>query len=220
MQVFQSMLMAGVALVAATTLQANTTGTETEVTVQEDVLIYTGLLSQDANTRAAALLKQFPQVQTLKITSQGGEIGLGMDLGDLVYAHQLNVEVGQYCFSSCANYVFPAGNIKYLNWRSQLGWHGGAMQPMQFDDADMEQAYQQYIGPMRARETAFFQKIQVQQASTTAGQAPEYARYQDCIGWRYTRQKMQSLGIDQVRYKQLIWLPKSSFKQQGIFTIR
>lgn len=73
---------------------------------------------------------------------------------------------------------------------------------------------------MRARETAFFQKIQVQQASTTAGQAPEYARYQDCIGWRYTRQKMQSFGIDQVRYKQLIWLPKSSFKQQCIFTIR
>ncbi len=42
MQVFQSMLMASVALVAATTLQANITGTETEVTVQEDVLIYTG----------------------------------------------------------------------------------------------------------------------------------------------------------------------------------
>ncbi|WP_168416686.1 hypothetical protein [Acinetobacter indicus] len=121
------MLMASVALVAATTLQANITGTETEVTVQENVLIYTGPLSQDANTRAAALLKQFPQVQTLKITSQGGEIGLGMDLGDQVYAHQLNVEVGQYCFSSCANYVFPAGKVKYLNWRSQLGWHGGAM---------------------------------------------------------------------------------------------
>ncbi|MGX9608655.1 hypothetical protein [Acinetobacter sp. T63] len=50
-----------------------------------------------------------------------------MDLGDLVYVHQLNVEVGQYCFSSCANYVFPAGKVKYLNWCSQLGWHGGAM---------------------------------------------------------------------------------------------
>lgn len=71
MQVFQSMLMASVALVAATTLQANTTGTETEVMVHEDVLIYAGPLSPDANTRAAALLKQFPQVQTLKITSQG-----------------------------------------------------------------------------------------------------------------------------------------------------
>ncbi len=55
MQAFQSMLMAGVALVAATTLQADTTDIETEVTLQEDVLIYTGLLSQDANTRAAAL---------------------------------------------------------------------------------------------------------------------------------------------------------------------
>ncbi|MCP0915748.1 hypothetical protein MUB05_03960 [Acinetobacter indicus] len=69
--------------------------------------------------------------------------------------------------------MFPAGKVKYLNWRSQLGWYGGAMQPMRFDDADMEQAYQQYIGPMRARETAFFQKIQVQQASTIAGQASD-----------------------------------------------
>ena len=61
-------------------------------------LIYDGPLSEEANTRAAELLKQSGQVDTLKITSRGGEIGLGMDLGKLVYDHQLNVEVGCIAF--------------------------------------------------------------------------------------------------------------------------
>ena len=69
--------------------------------------------------------------------------------------------------------MFTAGKVKYLNLRSQLGWHGGSLQKMQFESAEMEQMYQQYIAPMREKETAFFQKIKVQQSSTIAGQAPE-----------------------------------------------
>ncbi|NLN58682.1 MAG: hypothetical protein GX151_12345 [Gammaproteobacteria bacterium] len=183
-------------------------------------LIYDGPLSEEANTRAAELLKQSGQVDTLKINSRGGEIGLWMDLGNLVYDHQLNVEVGQHCFSSCANYVFPAGKVKYLNLRSQLGWHGGSLQKMQIESAEMEQIYNEYIGPIRAKETAFFQKIKVHQASTIAGQAPQYDQYQHYVGWRYTREKMRSFGIDQVRYKQWLWLPKARFENKCIFTIR
>lgn len=183
-------------------------------------LIYDGPLSEEANTRAAELLKQSGQVDTLKINSRGGEIGLGMDLGNLVYDHQLNVEVGQHCFSSCANYVFPAGKVKYLNLRSQLGWHGGSLQKMQIESAEMEQIYNEYIGPIRAKETAFFQKIKVHQTSTIAGQAPQYDQYQHYVGWRYTREKMRSFGIDQVRYKQWLWLPKARFENKYIFTIR
>lgn len=154
------------------------------------------------------------------INSRGGEIGLGMDLGELVYEHQLNVEVPKYCFSSCANYVFPAGKVKYLHFRSLLGWHGGALQKMQFEDAEMAQAYQQYIGPIREKEQAFFQKIKVQQESTIAGQSAEYDQYKDCVGWRYSRNKMAEYGIDQVRYKHGFWWPKASFEGKCIFTIR
>ncbi|MCO8047281.1 hypothetical protein [Acinetobacter towneri] len=204
--------------IVAQTVQAETV--ETQVAVQDHVLIYDGPLSPEANARAAELLKQSDKIDTLKINSRGGEIGLGIDLGNLVYDHQLNVEVGQYCFSSCANYVFPAGKVKYLNLRSQLGWHGGSLQKMQFESAEMEQMYNDYIGPIHAKETAFFQKIKVQQSSTIAGQAPEYEKYQDCVSWRYTSKKMRSFGIDQVRFKQVLWLPKSSFENKCIFTIR
>ncbi len=62
------------------------------------------------------------------------------------------------------------------------------------------------------RKPLFFQKIKVQQSSTIAGQTPEYEKYQDCVGWRYTSKKMRSFGIDQVRFKQVLWLPKSSYK--------
>lgn len=91
---------------------------------------------------------------------------------------------------------------------------------MQFESAEMEQMYNDYIGPILAKETAFFQKIKVQQSSTIAGQAPEYEKYQDCVSWRYTSKKMRSFGIDQVHFKQFFWLPKSSFENKCIFTIR
>ncbi len=108
--------------IVAQTVQAETV--ETQVAVQDHVLIYDGPLSPEANARAAELLKQSDKIDTLKINSRGGEIGLGIDLGNLVFDHQLNVEVGQYCFSSCANYVFPAGKVKYLNLRN----HGSSME--------------------------------------------------------------------------------------------
>ncbi len=52
--------------------------------VQDHVLIYDGPLSPEANARAAELLKQSDKIDTLKINSRGGEIGLGIDLGNLV----------------------------------------------------------------------------------------------------------------------------------------
>ena len=77
--------------IVAQTVQAETV--ETQVAVQDHVLIYDGPLSPEANARAAELLKQSDKIDTLKINSRGGEIGLGIDLGNLVFDHQLNVEV-------------------------------------------------------------------------------------------------------------------------------
>ena len=90
---------------------------------------------------------------------------------------------------------------------------------MQFDSAEMEQMYNEYIGSICER-NRFFQKIKVQQSLTIARQALEFEKYKDCVGWRYTSKKMRSFGIDQVRFKQVWWLPKSSFENKCIFTIR
>ena len=95
-QLFKYIASAGFDICSGHTAQAETA--ETQVAVQDHVLIYDGPLSPEANARAAELLKQSDKIDTLKINSRGGEIGLGIDLGNLVYDHQLNVEVGQYCF--------------------------------------------------------------------------------------------------------------------------
>lgn len=194
---------------------------ETQVSIKGQKLIYEGDITQAANIRTAELLKQNPSIQTLYINSLGGEIGVGMDLGNLIYDHQLNVEVGKYCFSSCSNYVFPAGHIKYLNMRSQLGWHGGSLQKI--DDSDIDtpakkQVYLNYIGPIQQKEAAFFKRVKTQQAITILGQQAQY-KGNNCAGWRYTLKKMKSLGIENIRYKQGLWLPKSSFEGDCIFTI-
>ena len=142
-----------------------------------------------------------------------------MDLADWVFANGLDVEVQGYCFSSCANYVLPAGKNKFLSQYAQLGWHGGASQPFEFDDEEMRQAYQAYIGSMQERERAFFKKIGVNPAITTLGQSPEYAAYSHCVGWGYTRSKLRELGVQNVIYPDGIWQPAPSFEGKCIFTI-
>ena len=58
------------------------------------------------------------------ITSSGGAVEAGIALGTWVFEHQLDVEVPKYCLSSCANYVFPAGNRKYIGPGAVVAWHG------------------------------------------------------------------------------------------------
>lgn len=195
---------------------------QTQVSIKNQKLIYDGDITQEANIRTAELLKQNPQIRTLYVNSLGGEIGVGMDLGNLIYDYKLDVEVGKYCFSSCSNYVFTAGNVKYLNIRSQLGWHGGSLQKIHDSDIDTpekKQVYLKYIGPIQQKEAEFFKRIKTQQVSTILGQEPKYDSYNHCSGWRYTHKKMQGLGIENIRYKQGFWFPKSSFQGNCIFII-
>lgn len=189
----------------------------TTVVRQGDTIVYTGALSDEANRTLQGLIE--PGTRTLKISSRGGDIHLGMDLGELVFQHGLNVEVDGHCFSSCANYVFPAGRSKILHRHSLLGWHGGAMQAMHIDDPQMKKMYDAYIGPARAREAAYFQKIGVAQQSTTLGQGPAYKPYAHCVGWRYSLQAMAQLGMRQIVLADGDWQPAPQFDGQCIFTI-
>lgn len=105
---------------------------ETKVWVQGNRIYYIGDISEKANNIAKRLLKKH-KIDTMIIRSHGGLVSLGMDLGDLIFENKLNIQVDQYCNSSCANYIFPAGRKKYLLRNSQLIWHGGASQSIIFD---------------------------------------------------------------------------------------
>ena len=194
---------------------------DTRVSREGDAILYEGYLSAEANAAARSL--HDAGVKRLVIDSRGGEINQGMDLGDWVFAHGLDVEIGSECLSSCANYVFPAGKQKLLGASSQLAWHGGAFQDsasmLHNLSAEEAAAYAAYIGPARERETAYFARLGVDPRSTIEGQRPEYARHAHCAGWRYGLDAMAQLGIRNVHVTAASWQPSDLVDEKCIFVI-
>jgi hypothetical protein len=108
----------------ASTVRAEDT---TQVGLSGKQLTYIGLLDEDANRKLFDLYDSVKDKPTeLSIRSTGGEVNTGMALGRWVHAHHLDVKVLDYCLSSCANYVFPAGAQKTVSNFAMIGFHGGA----------------------------------------------------------------------------------------------
>src|SRR6476619_4161144 len=80
-----------------------------QVFMDNGELNYIGEISAEANNQAFALfatLSEKPSV--LNSRSKGGDTEAGMARGKWVHRQGLSVKVLEFCFSSCANYVFTA----------------------------------------------------------------------------------------------------------------
>ena len=64
------------------------------------------------------------KTESVIVTSLGGEVEYGLMIGNDIFDRKLNVIVRDYCFSSCANYIFLAGKKKIIEKDSVLGFHG------------------------------------------------------------------------------------------------
>ncbi len=102
-----------------------------EVRLVGETLYYRGPMNSNANDRLFSLYEEAESKPTsLVVTSGGGDICLGMQLGEWVHANKLDVKIPSRCFSACANYILTAGNSVELGADAQIGWHGSPI----FDD--------------------------------------------------------------------------------------
>jgi len=97
------------------------------VSVEGGVASYTGEVNA-AGFDALAAIAAGGDVSALSVDSLGGEVFWGMKIGELVFAGGWEVRVRGICFSSCANYIFPAGKRKIIDAGAIVGWHGSARQ--------------------------------------------------------------------------------------------
>lgn len=177
----------------------------TEVTFTEDGrLYYHGNLDLEANQKLFTLYEQsHPKPKILQITSGGGDTMLGLDLGEWIFAKQLDVEVVRYCASSCANYIFTAGKRKILRPDSIVFWHGGAHQK------DLESLAKRqgpealaHFRAWRDREDLFFKTIGINGKITTYGQSKHFNRfwsgYWGRAGFDYSVEDMKKFGISHI----------------------
>jgi hypothetical protein len=134
-----------------------------------DTLGYSGQLTADG--LSALLHADDGTIRTLLVRSTGGELGLGMEFGTWVHERRLDVVVVDYCLSSCANYVFPAGARKRILAGGVVAWHGDAHQQGLAERADslvgsgvdfesIEDTRAQ-LDELKAKEDAFFARLSV-----------------------------------------------------------
>ncbi len=97
-----------------------------KVHVTGDTVYYYGNISSastEAFKAAVGGIKR-GEVTRMVISSVGGETRNGREIGLWVHDMALVVEVDRVCFSSCANYVFPAGRSRVIRTNAMVGWHG------------------------------------------------------------------------------------------------
>jgi hypothetical protein len=92
--------------------------------IEGDAIVYQGRIEAGGVQDFLKLLQDAPAVTRLVITSGGGAVAAALDMADAVHARALEVDVPNACFSSCANYVFPAGRRKRVGRVGAVAWHG------------------------------------------------------------------------------------------------
>jgi hypothetical protein len=100
------------------------------VEVRGDTVYYTGGFKEATSGvfEAAVSGIRRGQVTRLVVRSGGGDTVAGRKVGSWVRDMGLVVEVDQICFSSCADYVFPAGRARVIRAGAFVGWHGNERQ--------------------------------------------------------------------------------------------
>ncbi len=110
--------------------------TPANVRIENNTVFYRGDISQ-ASWKAlkyAIANSAKNDVRKIVINSVGGDTQYGRKLGSWVFEQNLIVEVEGGCFSSCANYVFPAGRKKIIRQGAFVGWHGSEAQQRIIED--------------------------------------------------------------------------------------
>ncbi len=218
--------------------------TSTQVYLDNGELNYVGSISVEANQRALALFaSEETKPRVLAIRSKGGPTDAGMALGTWVRARALTVKVLEYCFSSCANYVFTAAPRKIVSNFAVVGYHGGLSSATFAVDEQQEamlaalpaaerQAMRQqlqveiqtWLASQREAERQYFAQIGVQQRITTMGQTPELARHFDAdskvIGWTFSADDFAKLGVTDITVINPPWQPRFIASDKQVHQIK
>ncbi len=133
------------------------------VIVKDDAVVFEGQI----NARSAAdflTLVQRPDITRVIITSRGGSVSAALDMAGAIADRQLDVEVPKACFSSCANYIFPAGNRKRIGRLGAVAWHGNMAHVLYLQQHGLANWDEQQLRDARMlarREEEFFGRIGV-----------------------------------------------------------
>ncbi len=120
------------------------------------------------------------KISRLLISSNGGLVEAALTIARQVRDRHLDVEVVGECFSSCANYIFPAGHEKTISALGVVGWHG-TMQHLLYLHETGEKLLPSgdiaMVQRLSKLEAEFFQSIGVDGRICWFGKLPPYSAH-------------------------------------------
>jgi len=199
-----------------------------QVHVQGDTVYYNVNFSKASSATFDAAVSGIArgQVTRLVISSGGGDTVAGRHVGRWVRDMGLVVEVDIICFSSCADYIFPAGRARVIRADAFVGWHGNERQFHLLaarKGVSLEVLLAQYVPKDASPEqrTAFFRDFAETTNVTMKDEADFYAKlglndafavcavgdilekrpgYAGQIGWGFSLADMARLGMTNTVY--------------------
>ena len=142
-------------------------GNQNGVVVEDGVLCLSGGLDE----ARAEQYRDVTQGRTFThavLRSNGGYVSDALDIAEDLLARQITAIGWEYCLSSCANYLFMAGDRKILMAGHLLAWHGGPGGP---DSISPDNEYRDDLIAEWERSNAFYDAIGVDPA--LMGAVPE-----------------------------------------------
>lgn len=162
--------------------------------LNDDTIYFTGGIEDEYTAVISKLLEQHSDtVNTLIISSRGGEVFAGIELGRLVHEHQLKVIVRGDCASSCANYVITSSPDVVVESGSILGWHGGAMQDYY---SPFEGVPKEYLLEWLRKEQELFELVGVEPAVPVLGMMPGLEEQRSTPLYSYDQATLKRLGLN------------------------
>lgn len=207
---------------------------ETQVYLEGNKIYYQGSLTQSANEKVFKLYKENKNnIKWISIKSTGGEVNSGLDLAEFINENKLNIEVTEYCLSSCANYIFTAANEKLIAKNALIGFHGGTTgmdaSVAEFINTLPESEREitrkklvEYGEATSKREADFFKKINITRDITTLGQSDKYKTYaeaEDYVGWYYSISGLNKLGVKNISVLNPPWTLKQLSEKSQFFKV-
>lgn len=86
-----------------------------------DTISFKGKIESDEFERFTKIMDE--KVRILKVDSGGGETSAALKIGFSLRQHNVEIQVNNWCLSSCANYLF-LGAIKRVIAKGIVGFHG------------------------------------------------------------------------------------------------
>jgi hypothetical protein len=136
------------------------TGYRPSVVSGETIFIRGSITEDTAKEFSGALAKQ--KIRRVLLDSPGGGVESAIRIANLVRDNGLDVEVVGDCFSSCANYIFPAGKSKTISALGIVAWHGNISHLLYLHDIGKMPLPERDLANIKkivAQEKAFFASI-------------------------------------------------------------